>query len=65
MTDIDIIRLIAREIAPNAYFREERRMRLGRKPTKLRDVDDFHEIKTAENKGAKILAGLREAGLIA
>lgn len=63
MTDRDLIDAIAREIAPNPYFREDRRKRLG-KPLDDVAYRDSSTIRSASNKAARILARLREAGAV-
>jgi hypothetical protein len=63
MTDRDLIATIARELEPNPWFRHERRVRLGKKPDEAwrRDAE---RIKASENKAARIVAKLREAGAL-
>lgn len=59
----DLIATIAREIAPNPHFREDRRKRLG-KPADDASRRDFDAIRTAGNKAARILERLREVGVV-
>lgn len=62
MNDRDAIAIIASEIVPNAWHREDRRKRY-RKPQDKRALLDFKEIGTAERKAARIIKRLRAAGL--
>jgi hypothetical protein len=63
ITDRDLIAIIAEQMAPNPWFRQERRKRLGKKPDDAwrRDAE---KIAAAERRAARILARLREAGAV-
>lgn len=63
MTDREIIAAISQAIAPNPWFREDRRKRPGKA---LGDASkrDMREILTADRKAERAVARLRELGAL-
>lgn len=64
MTDRDLIALIAREIAPNPWFRRDRALRLGRGVKGLLPRD-YDRLAASERLAERIAKAMRKAGALA